>query len=436
MSGANTTHAVGTGTASGAGNAGVLGADADAGTDTVSGGVGSGAQGGYGRTIIACFNGYVTQAIINNYTPLLFVTFTATFGIDLARLSLLITVNFITQLVADLLAGRYVDRIGYKPCIIAAHVAAAIGLVMLGTLPFLLDDPFVGIALAVVVYALGSGLIEVMVSPIVEACPTRHKAKMMSLLHSFYSWGQLVTVAVSTLFLWAFGIGAWPLMACLWALVPVAGIVLFAGAPMPRIVPEGTERIGGAQMLRRPVFWLFFVMMLCAGAAEQGMSQWASAFAESALGVSKVVGDLAGPAAFALTMALSRTLYGVIGHRINLRAFIGFSAALCVGTYLLAAFAPSPLAGLVGCAMTGFAVGIMWPGTFSLAAERMPGGGTLMFALFAVAGDLGCAGGGTLVGMVSAARGDDLHTGILAGTLFALVMLVCVLLQRRRPAKA
>ena len=389
----------------------------------------------YGRTIVACFNGYVTQAVINNYTPLLFVTFAATFGIDLARLSMLITVNFVTQLAVDLLAGRYVDRIGYRPCIIGAHVLAAAGLLALGLLPHRVADPFAAILAAVVLYAFGSGLIEVMVSPIVEACPTRHKAKMMSLLHSFYSWGQLVTVAVSTVFHWVFGIGSWPVLACLWAVVPLLGIALFAGAPMPAIVPEGAERIGGRQMLRKPVFWVLFVMMLCAGAAEQGMSQWASAFAESALGVTKVVGDLAGPAAFALMMALSRTVYGMFGHRINLRAFIAGSSALCVATYLLAACAPSPMAGLVGCAMTGFAVGIMWPGTFSLAAERMPGGGTLMFALFAVAGDLGCAGGGTMVGLVSSANGDDLRTGILSGTVFAVVMLACVLVLRRTGGK-
>jgi len=249
----------------------------------------------YNHTVTACFVGYITQAVINNFMPLLFVTFAATLGIDMARLSALITVNFVTQLVVDVLAGKFVDRIGYKPCIIAAHLAALAGLLALGLLPTRVPDPYLAILAAIFLYALGGGLIEVMVSPIVEACPSEHKAKAMSLLHSFYCWGQLGTVAISTLFLFAFGTGSWPVLACLWAIVPAIGIAMFAGAPMPRIVPEGTATMRFADLSKKPVFYLMFLMMLCAGAAEQGMSQWASAFAESGLGVTKVIGDLAGP---------------------------------------------------------------------------------------------------------------------------------------------
>lgn len=385
----------------------------------------------YGRTMVACFNGYVTQAVINNFMPLLFVTFAATLGIDMARLSALVTVNFATQLVVDVLAGRYVDRIGYKRCIIAAHVAAAAGLLTLGLLPGRVADPYWAIFAAIMLYAVGGGLIEVMVSPIVEACPSEHKAKAMSLLHSFYCWGQLGTVVVSTVFMWVFGVGSWPTLACLWALVPLAGIVMFAGAPMPRIVPEGVATMRFRDLARKPMFYVFFLMMLCAGASEQGMSQWASAFAESGLGVTKVIGDLAGPAAFALMMGLSRTIYGVFGHRLNLTAFIALSSVMCVAMYLMAALTTLPALALAACALTGFSVGIMWPGTFSLAASAMPGGGTLMFALFAVAGDLGCAGGPALVGLVSAANGDNLKSGLLFGTVFAAALLVCVLLARQ-----
>jgi MFS family permease len=385
----------------------------------------------YTRTIAACFNGYITQAVVNNFMPLLFVTFSATLGIGLGKLSALITVNFATQLIVDVLAGKFVDRIGYKPCIIAAHISAAVGLLVLGTLPQRVADPYWAIFAAIVLYAIGGGLIEVMVSPIVEGCPTKHKAKMMSLLHSFYCWGQVGTVVISTLIMWVWGVGTWPILACLWALVPIAGIVLFAGAPMPRIIPEGAERVGFKQLLHKPIFFVFFVMMLCAGAAELGMSQWASAFAESGLGVTKIVGDLAGPALFAVMMGVSRTIYGFFGHRINLKMFIAGSAALCVVTYLFAALSASPVIGLVACATTGLAVGIMWPGTFSLAAESMPGGGTLMFALFAVAGDIGCASGPALVGLVSAANGDDLHVGLLVGTLFAIVLLAAVPLLKK-----
>lgn len=380
----------------------------------------------YDRTVVACFIGYVTQAVINNFMPLLFVTFAATFGISMARLSALITVNFITQLIVDVLAGRFVDRIGYKPCIIAAHVAALAGLLVLGLVPTHVADPYPAILAAIILYALGGGLIEVMVSPIVEACPSEYKAKAMSLLHSFYCWGQLGTVVISTLFLFAFGTGSWPVLACLWGVVPIAGIVMFAGAPMPRIVPEGTATMKFVDLARRPVFYLMFLMMLCAGAAEQGMSQWASAFAESGLDVTKVVGDLAGPAAFALMMGLARTIYGVLGHRLNLTVFIAGSSVLCVAMYLTAALSPSPALGLAACAITGFSVGIMWPGTFSMAADAMPGGGTLMFALLAVAGDLGCAGGPAVVGFIASAHGDSLQTGLLFGSVFAAVLLVCV----------
>lgn len=385
----------------------------------------------YNRTMIACFVGYITQAVINNYMPLLFVTFAATLGIDMAWLSALITVNFVTQLVVDVLAGRFVDRIGYKPCIIAAHVSAAAGLLVLGLVPTHVPDPYWAILGAILLYALGGGLIEVMVSPIVEACPSEHKAKAMSLLHSFYCWGQLGTVVISTLFLWVFGMGTWPVLACLWAIVPLAGIVMFWSAPMPRIVPEGVATMRLGDLAAKPVFYLLFVMMLCAGAAEQGMSQWASSFAETGLGVTKVVGDLAGPAAFALMMGLSRTIYGMLGHKLNLRAFIAASSVLCVATYLTAALTTSPVLGLVACALTGFSVGIMWPGTFSLAADAMPGGGTLMFALFAVAGDLGCAGGPAVVGFIAAANGNNLKAGLLFGSIFAIILLACVLIVRR-----
>ena len=385
----------------------------------------------YDRTVVACFIGYVTQAVINNFMPLLFVTFAATFGISVARLSALITVNFVTQLIVDVLAGRFVDRIGYKPCIIAAHVAALAGLLVLGLVPTHVADPYPAILAAIILYALGGGLIEVMVSPIVEACPSEHKAKAMSLLHSFYCWGQLGTVVISTLFLFAFGTGSWPVLACLWGVVPIAGIVMFAGAPMPRIVPEGTATMRFVDLARRPVFYLMFLMMLCAGAAEQGMSQWASAFAESGLGVTKVVGDLAGPAAFALMMGLARTIYGVFGHRLNLTVYIAGSSVLCVAMYLTAALSPSPVLGLAACAITGFSVGIMWPGTFSMAADAMPGGGTLMFALLAVAGDLGCAGGPAVVGFIASANSDNLQTGLLFGSVFAAVLLVCVFVVRR-----
>ena len=385
----------------------------------------------YQLTMYACFIGYIVQAIVNNFLPLLFVTFQKTYSIPLTQITLLITLNFGIQLVIDMLSAGFVDKIGYRASAIIAHVCSAAGLVLLTVLPGAFPDPFAGILIAVFIYAIGGGLIEVLISPILEACPTDNKEKAMSLLHSFYCWGQLGTVAISTLFLFAFGTGSWPVLACLWAIVPAIGIAMFAGAPMPRIVPEGTATMRFADLSKKPVFYLMFLMMLCAGAAEQGMSQWASAFAESGLGVTKVIGDLAGPAAFALMMGLSRTIYGVLGHRLDLTAFIASSSVLCVAMYLTAALTTAPVLGLLACALTGFSVGIMWPGTFSMAADAMPGGGTLMFALLAVAGDLGCAGGPAVVGLVASANGDSLKTGLLFGSMFALVLLACVVAARK-----
>lgn len=384
----------------------------------------------YRHTIAASYLGYITQAIVNNLAPLLFVTFMSEFSLTLEQITMMTTVNFAVQLLVDLLSAKLVDRIGYRVSIVAAHVLAVLGLSGMAILPGILP-PMTGLMIAVVLYAIGGGMTEVLISPIVEACPTEGKSAAMSLLHSFYCWGQLGTVAISTLFLFAFGTGSWPVLACLWAIVPAIGIAMFAGAPMPRIVPEGTATMRFADLSKKPVFYLMFLMMLCAGAAEQGMSQWASAFAESGLGVTKVIGDLAGPAAFALMMGLSRTIYGVLGHRLDLTAFIASSSVLCVAMYLTAALTTAPVLGLLACALTGFSVGIMWPGTFSMAADAMPGGGTLMFALLAVAGDLGCAGGPAVVGLVASANGDSLKTGLLFGSMFALVLLACVVAARK-----
>lgn len=385
----------------------------------------------YKPTLRSCYLGYITQAVVNCLLPLLFIIFQTDYGVSFERLGRLIFLNFFTQLVVDLISVKLVEQISCRALMVSAHALGVVGLWTLAFLPGVLPDPYVGLSIAVVLQGIGGGLLEVLVSPVVESIPGDDKAGAMSLLHSFYCWGQLGTVAISTLFLFAFGTGSWPVLACLWAIVPAIGIAMFAGAPMPRIVPEGTATMRFADLSKKPVFYLMFLMMLCAGAAEQGMSQWASAFAESGLGVTKVIGDLAGPAAFALMMGLSRTIYGVLGHRLDLTAFIASSSVLCVAMYLTAALTTAPVLGLLACALTGFSVGIMWPGTFSMAADAMPGGGTLMFALLAVAGDLGCAGGPAVVGLVASANGDSLKTGLLFGSMFALVLLACVVAARK-----
>ena len=391
----------------------------------------------YRHTIRACLTGYIVQAVIVNFAPLLFLTFQASYGIPLTQITMLVTVNFGVQLLVDLLSAGFVDKIGYRVSIGIAHLTAAAGLIMLAVLPDVLPTPFYGLLAAVVVYAVGGGLLEVLVSPIVESCPTDNKAGTMSLLHSFYSWGQVGVVLLSTVYFAVFGTARWKLLAMLWALLPICNFFVFTRVPIAPLVKEGERGLSLRELFSRRIFWLFFLMMLCAGASEQAVSQWASTFAEQSLGVSKTMGDLAGPMAFAVCMGVARSFYGNYGEKVDLDGFMIGSAALCVLSYLLLSLVPVPALGLVGCALCGVSVGIMWPGTLSKAAATLRGGGTAMFALLALAGDLGCSGGPTLAGMVSAAAGDELRAGLLAAVVFPLVLLLgLLLLWRKKRASA
>lgn len=385
----------------------------------------------YQKTIYACFTGYIVQAIVNNFVPLLFLTFQASYGIPLSKITFLVTVNFGLQLFVDLLSVGFVDKIGYRTSIIIAHVSAALGLILLAFLPDLCPDPFVGILLSVTVYALGGGLLEVLVSPIMEACPTPNKEKAMSLLHSFYCWGHVGVVLLSTLFFQLFGIENWKILSVLWALIPLCNTFVFLKAPIASLVQEGEKGMTIKELALSRMFWLLLLMMVCAGASEQAVSQWASTFAEQGLGVSKAVGDLAGPMLFAVLMGTSRAIYGKFGEKIPLEKFMGASAILCLISYLIISLSPYPALGLIGCGLCGLSVGILWPGTFSMASATMPKGGTALFALLALGGDLGCSGGPTYVGLISGLPGNSLHTGILAAVVFPLLMLACVLLLKK-----
>lgn len=379
----------------------------------------------YKRTLYASYLGYVTQAIVNNLAPLLFVTFQKEYGISVAQIGFLVTYNFAVQMLVDLIAANYVEKIGYKKSILAAHVFSAAGLLGLGILPELLGNPYMGLLAAITVYALGGGLIEVLVSPIVQALPMDEKSAAMSLLHSFYCWGHVMVVVLSTIFFRIAGIGNWKLLTAIWALVPALNIILYAGAPIRVLVEEG-EALPARKLFKMKLFWLLFLLMICSGASEQAMSQWASFFAEKGLEVSKTMGDLLGPCMFAVLMGASRTFYGICGEKIPLKRFISYSSLLCVGSYLLAVFSPNPVFSLVGCSICGLSVGIMWPGVFSLAAEYCPQGGTAMFAFLALAGDIGCSGGPSVVGSVSGAFGSNLKAGLLAAILFPVLLLIGV----------
>lgn len=383
----------------------------------------------YRKTLLACYLGFVTQAIAANFVPLLFLKFHSGYGIPLGQIALISTVFFLTQLIMDVLCAKFVDRIGYRVCVVASSLCFSAGLAGLAFLPELFPSPFAGILTSVVIYAVGSGLLEVLGSPIVEACPFEHKESVMSLLHSFYCWGSVGVVVVSTAFFAVFGIERWKWLACLWALLPLYNTYNFATCPIEPLVEEG-KGMGIRGLLRVPVFWLAIVLMVCAGASELTMAQWASAYAESAIGLSKTAGDLSGPCLFAAAMGISRVLYGKYGERIALTGFMLGSGLLCLVCYLTASLSGNPVIGLVGCIVCGFSVGILWPGTISISSGRMPYGGTAMFALLAMAGDLGGAFGPSLAGAVSQRFGNNLQKGMLAGSVFPLVLVVCVLLLR------
>ena len=387
----------------------------------------------YTHTIYASYIGYITQAIINNFAPLLFLTFAADYGLTLDKITMITTINFLVQLAVDFVSAKVIDKVGYRPAIMAAHVCCGVGLIGMAVLPEILSSAYAGLIVAVVLYAIGGGIIEVLISPIVEACPTTKKEAAMSLLHSFYCWGHVGVVLISTAFFSLFGVEKWQILACIWAVVPLCNIVYFSQVPIYTIVEE-SEKLSMGKLLRQKVFWLFVVLMICAGASEQAMSQWASAFAESALKVSKTVGDLAGPCAFAVFMGTARAIYGKYSDKIPLKLMMAGSALLCIICYLIAALSGNPLVGLIGCAFCGFSVGIFWPGTFSIAALRLPGGGTAMYALMALAGDLGCSSGPTVVGLVANAFGGNLKVGLLLALIFPAVMLTGVaLIKFRQP---
>lgn len=391
----------------------------------------------YQKTMYACFAGYIVQAIVNNFVPLLFLTFESSYNIPLSQITMLITFNFGIQLIVDLLSTKFVDRIGYRVSIVMAHVFAAGGLIGLVVLPDLLPNAFAGLLIAVVIYAIGGGLIEVLISPIMESCPTENKEKAMSLLHSFYCWGHVGVVLLSTLFFKLCGIENWKILALIWAVIPIVNGIVFFKAPIASLIEDGETGMSLRDLCRNQMFWILMLMMVCAGASEQAVSQWASTFAEQGLGVTKTIGDLAGPMAFAILMGSARAFYGKFGEKIDLDKFMMGSSLLCVIAYLCISLSPSPLISLVGCAVCGLSVGIMWPGTFSKASATLKNGGTAMFALLALAGDVGCSGGPTLVGFVTGQMSNNLKLGILAGIVFPILLIVAeiVLKGRKNPEK-
>ena len=388
----------------------------------------------YDGTIKACFVAYIVQAIVNNFVPLLFLILQKEYGIPLSQITLLITINFTLQLFIDWASAIFIDRIGYRASVLIAHFSASIGLVMLSFLPDIMPSHFAGLLIAVLFYAVGGGLIEVLISPIVEACPTDNKASTMSLLHSFYNWGSAAVIIITTLFLKLFGNMNWKVLAILWALIPLLNGVIFTKVPLATLV-EDDEGMKIFELFRNKTFWFFVILMMCSGASEQSVGQWASTIAEKGLSISKTLGDLAGPALFAIMQGTSRTIYAKYGNKISLNKLMLYSALLCILSYLLLILSRNPVFSLIGMAIIGFAVGIMWPGTFSLSSAALKRGGTAMFALLALAGDLGCSAGPTLAGFVANHFGENLKLGVAASLIFPILMAILLMLGSKKKSR-
>lgn len=393
------------------------------------------AQTNYQKTLVACYLGFVTQAISANFAPLLFLTFKSTYGITLDKIAMIPLVFYLTQLLVDLAATKFADKIGYRTCVVTSQVLSTVGLILMAILPEILSVPFIGILISVVLYAIGSGLIEVLVSPIVEACPFENKDGVMSLLHSFYCWGAMGVILGSTIFFAVFGIENWKILTFIWALIPFYNTFNFINCPIERLTEDG-KSMGISKLLKTPIFWLMILLMVCSGASEATMSQWTSAFTESAIGVSKTIGDLAGPCMFAMFMGISRMLYGKFSEKLNLIKVMLVCGIMCAVCYLLASMSTLPILGLAGCALCGLAVGIMWPGSISISSQECPRGGTAMFAFLALAGDLGATVSPTMVGSLSEMTGGNLKMGLFVATVFPVVLVFGLLILKSKVGKA
>lgn len=383
----------------------------------------------YSLTLTACYVGYVIQAMVNNLSPLLFVQFKRQFALDSAMLSFIIFINFGLQIIVDSLSAKITEKIGYRAGAILAQVFSCTGLVCLGVLPNVIN-PFAGIITATVLMAIGGGFVEVILSPVIEALPLGNKSGAMCFLHSFYCWGHIFTVLAATIYFNLFTIDAWRYLPVALAVIPLLNCITFAVCPLETLEGDETPSSYKSIFTMRG-FWLFPVLILASGAAEQAIAQWASDFAEIGLGVDKTLGDVFGTCLFALGMALSRTVYGVLGEKIDLKKAFVLCGGLLIGSYLLAALSPSAGLSLAGIAFGGIFVGLLWPGLYAVAGQAYPKGGTKMFGVLALFGDIGCTVGPTLTGLVS----NDIKTGLLFATCFPVIVFICSVILLKRTKK-
>jgi len=384
----------------------------------------------YKKTIYACYRGYITQAIIVNLSPLFFVIFQDNYNVSFVTLGSIVLLNFITQMLTDIAAIKFVEKVGYRVAAVTAHALASAGLLMLGFLPMIM--PIIpALVISTVIFAVGGGLLEVLVSPIVDSVPGEAKESSMSLLHAFYCWGQVMVVLVTTLLLFLIGNKNWSIIPMMWAILPIYNLITFLKVPIIPPLSEN-ERMPIKKLLKSKIFLIALLMMLCAGASELAIAQWASLFTEKALGVSKTAGDVLGPCFFGIMMGVGRTIYGVYGQKVRLLRVMILSAILCVISYIAASVSQNAAVSLVGCALCGLAVSLMWPGMLSMVAAKYTSGGAAMFGIMAIFGDVGCSVGPWLVGVVSqmcSGLGAEsaLRYGILAATIFPVIMILGLL---------
>lgn len=403
------------------------------------------------HTLVACYTGYIVQAIVNTLSPLLFIIFNEQLGLSLTEISILITVNFIIQISMDVASTFFINVLGYRKSVIIAEFLATVGLLSMAMFTVCIPNKFVALLASTALMSMGGGIIEVVVSPIVEAIPGDEKASAMSILHSFYCWGQLAVVLLTTLFLAIFGMGAWIALPILYAIVPAIGALMFTIVPVNQL-EAGEKASSIKKLIRQKGFWLMVIIMVCAGASEVSMAQWGSLFAEVTLGIPKSLGDLLGPSVFAICMGLGRIIFGRVADKIRIERWICASFALCILAYLVTTLFDMPIIASVGFALCGISVAILWPGTYSLGAREISYGGTLIFALFALSGDIGCALGPDLVGIVSDAVSADgngflsalisgsgisagLRTGLLLASVFPAVGFIASLILSIRLSK-
>ena len=383
----------------------------------------------YKATRVACYIGYIVQAIINNFLPILFIALQDVYGLGYEKLARLMVFNFATQIITDIVTPKITAKIGYKNTVVMCHFCAALGLALLGILPKLIS-PYIAIIVSIIIYAFGSGLIEVIVSPIIEMLPTENKSGNMSILHSFYCWGQAFTIIGTTLLLKIFGYSLWAFVPVIWAIIPFINMFFFMGVPIVE-PPKEARRTGLRTLLKNKRFLIFMVMMLCAGATEIAMAEWASMFVQKGLGVSKVVGDLAGPCAFALFMGLGRMWYAFVSAKVDFRKTLIVLSSVCFICYIAVALSNIPWISLVFCAICGFTVSITWPGIYSAGAKEFKEGSSVMFSVFAMCGDTGCCLGPWVLGIV--ADNFGLKMGFGVNSVFAVILIIaCILLGKNK----